>query len=233
MASLRAILFDAGNTLIRMDYAAIAAELTRHGVAVTADAVQRAEWAARVRLDTDVFAPPGAFSTESRDTGERYTRYLLEGVGVGTDAIHAEMIAWRRGYNMPVGLWTVAEPEAAAALQLARESGLRTGVVSNSNGTIRRILESLDLARRCDVILDSQEEGIEKPDPRLFHRALDRLGVAPAEAAYIGDLYSVDVVGARRAGMRAVLMDPGACWGTRDCPQAPTVLDAVRRLLTA
>ena len=49
---IRAILFDAGNTLIRMDYAAIAAELGRHGVSVTPEAVQRAEWTARVQLES-------------------------------------------------------------------------------------------------------------------------------------------------------------------------------------
>jgi putative hydrolase of the HAD superfamily len=228
---IRAILFDAGNTLIRMDLAAIARELALHGVTVTPEALQRAEWATRVRIDTELFAPETAVSTESRDTSDRYVRYLLEGVGATDPALHATMAAWRRAYNAPVGLWTVAEPEAAAALALAREAGLVTGVVSNSNGTIRRILHSLDLARRLDFILDSREEGVEKPDPRFFQIALSRAGVAAHEAAYIGDLYSVDVVGARRAGIRAVLMDPGGCWGARDCPAAPTVLDAVRLLV--
>jgi putative hydrolase of the HAD superfamily len=228
---IRAILFDAGNTLIRMDYAAIAAELGRHGVAVTADDVQRAEWTARVRLDAELFAPAQAVSTESRDTTARYTRYVLEGVGVEDPVVHERVMTWRRGYNMPVGLWTVPEPEAREALALVREAGRVAGVVSNSNGTIRRILESLDLAHYLDFVLDSQEEGIEKPDPRFFARALDRAGVAAGDAAYIGDLYSIDVIGARRAGIRAVLMDPGGCWGTRDCAAAPTVLDAVRLLL--
>ena len=228
---IRAILFDAGNTLIRMDYAAIAAELERHGARVTPEALQRAEWSARVRLDTDLFAPESAVSTESRDTTERYTRYVLERVGITDEALIAAMIDWRRRYNAPVGLWTVAEPEAAAALALVRDAGHVAGVVSNSNGTIRGILERLDLARWLDFVLDSQEEGLEKPDPRLFQRALARAGAKAAEAAYIGDLYSVDVVGARRVGIRAVLMDPGGCWGTRDCEAAPTVLDAVRLLL--
>ena len=226
---IRAILFDAGNTLIRMDFAAIAQELARHGVAVTPDALRRAEWTTRVRIDAELFAPEAAVSTESRDTTERYTQYILEGVGAGDH--YAKVMAWRRAYNPPVGLWTVAEPEAAAALALAREAGLITGVVSNSNGTIRRILQSLALAQHLDFVLDSHEEGLEKPDPRFFQLALSRAGVTAAEAAYIGDLYSVDVVGARRAGMRAVLMDPGECWGVRDCPTAPTVLDAVRLLL--
>jgi putative hydrolase of the HAD superfamily len=228
---IRAVLFDAGNTLIRMDYAAIAAEVARHGATVTPEAVQRAEWAARVRLDADLFALPGTASTESRDTGERYTRYLLEGIGVVDPGVIAKLAEWRRGYNPPIGLWTVAEPEAVAALTLVREAGLVAGVVSNSNGTIRRIVESLDLARHLDFVLDSHEEGIEKPDPRFFQLALSRACVVPAAAAYIGDLYSVDIVGARRAGIRAVLMDPGGCWGARDCPAARTVLDAVRLLL--
>ena len=230
---IRAILFDAGNTLIRMDYAAIAAELERHGARVTPGALQRAEWSARVRLDTELFAPEGVFSTESRDTTERYTRYVLERVGIIDPALIAAMTDWRRRYNAPVGLWTVGEPEAATALALVRDAGCVAGVVSNSNGTIRRILERLDLARWLDFVLDSQEEGLEKPDPRLFQRALARAGVKADEAAYIGDLYSVDVVGARRVGIRAVLMDPGGCWGARDCEAAPTVLDAVRLLLEA
>jgi putative hydrolase of the HAD superfamily len=125
----------------------------------------------------------------------------------------------------------VAEPEAAAALALAREAGLVAGVVSNSNGTVRQALAALGLTRHLDFVLDSHEEGVEKPDPRFFERALARAGVRADAAAYIGDLYSIDIVGARRAGLRAVLMDPGGCWGERDCPRAPTVLEAVRELL--
>jgi HAD superfamily hydrolase (TIGR01549 family) len=228
---IRAILFDAGNTLIRVDWAAVAAALEDGGVAVAPETLRRAEWTARVRLDTDLFAAPGAFSTESRDTTARYTQYVLEAAGVHDPAVHARITEWRRAYNPPIGLWTVAEPEAMAALVLAREAGCVTGVVSNSNGTVREILARLGLTRHLDFVLDSHEERVEKPDPRIFARALARAGVGADAAAYIGDLYSVDVLGARRAGVRAVLMDPGGCWGERDCPRAPTVLDAVRTLL--
>jgi HAD superfamily hydrolase (TIGR01509 family) len=228
---IRAVLFDAGNTLIRMDYAAIAAELARHGVPVPLERVQRAEWQARVRLDEQHFAPGAPFSTESRDTATLYLEYWLEGLGVTDSVVLDAMTDWRRSYNAPVGLWTVPEPEAAEALALVRAAGRVAAVISNSNGTIRGILERLALAPHLDFVLDSSEEGLEKPDPRLFQRALTRAGVAAGEAAYIGDFYSVDVLGARRAGIRGVLMDPGGCWGTRDCPAAPTVLDAVRLLL--
>ena len=61
--------------------------------------------------------------------------------------------------------------------------------------------------------------------------ALERSGLAPDEAVYVGDIYSIDVLGARAAGMRAVLLDPGRCWGPRDCHLAPHVLGAVRLIL--
>jgi putative hydrolase of the HAD superfamily len=227
--NLRAIFFDAGNTLLRMNYADIAAALGRRGVAASAADVQRAEWAARVRLDTDVLGQ--ASSTESRDTHLRYLRYILEGVGVTDESTIDAVDTWRRAYNLPVGLWNTADPDAAAALDAVRAAGVRSAVISNSNGTIRSLVTRLGLIDRLDFVIDSAEEGVEKPDPRIFQIALARAGVKPEETAYIGDLYSIDVRGARAAGLRPVLLDPGRCWGARDCDAAPTVLDAVTLLL--
>ena len=229
---LRALLLDAGNTLIRMDYAAIARRLAVHGVTTTAGAVQRAEWRARVRLDDEVLAAgrPGT-STESRATGERYVRYLLASLGVVDTTTVEALTEWRRTYNPPLGLWTMPEPRAARALARARAAGLRAAVVSNSNGTVRSILEQLGLARHLDFVIDSREVGVEKPDPAIFRLALERAGVGPAEAVYVGDLYSVDVLGARAAGVEAILVDPGRCWGPRDCRRAGDVDTAVRLAL--
>lgn len=226
----RAVFFDAGNTLLRMNYAAIARELARHGVGLPPEAVQRAEWRARVRLDTEDFARRRS-STESRDTAGRYLRYVLEGLGVRDETVIGAMAEWRQAYNAPAGLWTIAEPHAAVALAQVRAAGLRAGVISNSNGTVQAILEDLGLAGSLDFVLDSSRVGFEKPDPRIFRLALARAGVAPAEAVYVGDLYSIDVLGARAIGMDAVLLDPGACWGARDCRTAPDVLGAVRLIL--
>jgi putative hydrolase of the HAD superfamily len=227
---LRAIFFDAGNTLIHMDFEAIATALAREGVTTTADEAQRAEWRARVRLDSTF--QPGA-STEHPDTGDRYLGLVLDELGVRSPATRAALAAWRRTYNQPKGLWTVLEPEAEAALELARRTGLVTAVISNSNGTIAAILDTLGLSRHLDFVIDSSVVGVEKPDPRIFRLALARAGLSPGQAAYIGDLYSIDVVGARAAGLHAVLMDPGRCWPPRDCPTAPTALHAVQHLLDA
>ena len=227
--SLRAIFFDAGNTLLRMNYAAIATALGGHGVSATAADVQRAEWLARVRLDAEVLAQ--ASSTESRDTHLRYLRYILEGLGVTDEATIDAVDAWRRAYNLPVGLWNTADPDAAAALDAVRAAGVRSAVISNSNGTIRSLMERLGLIDKLDFVIDSAEEGVEKPNKRIFEIALARAGVKAEDAAYIGDLYSIDVRGARGAGIRPILLDPGRCWGTRDCDVAPSVLNAVTFLL--
>ena len=229
---IRAVFFDAGNTLVRMNYAAIAAELATHGVRATPDEVQRAEWRARVRLDEEVFArAPGAVSTESRSSAARYVRLILEALGVTDEAVAEAMAEWRRAYNAPAGLFTVADPSAEPALELARARGLTAGVISNSNGTIRATLRTLGLLPSLDFVLDSAEVGVEKPDPRIFRLALERARVAPREAVYVGDLYSVDVRGARAAGLDAVLLDPAGLWGARDCRSAPDVLAAVRLIL--
>jgi putative hydrolase of the HAD superfamily len=225
---LRAIFFDAGNTLIHMDFDAIAAALTREGVAATAAEVQRAEWRARVRLDATFH--PGA-STEHPNTGDRYLAFVLDELGVQSPATAAALMAWRRAYNPPNGLWTVLETQAEAALALTRRAGLAAAVISNSNGTIAAILDTVGLGRHLDFVIDSSRVGVEKPDPRIFRIALERARLPPEQAAYIGDFYSIDVLGARAAGLPAVLMDPGRCWPPRDCPTAPTALHAVQLLL--
>ena len=229
---IRAVFFDAGNTLLRMNYAVIAAELARHGVGATPGAVQRAEWRARVRLDDEVLARPApGVSTESGSTAGRYVRYLLEALGVTDEAVVNALAEWRRTYNPPVGLWNTPDPHAGPALRLARERGLRAAVISNSNGSARSILETLGLSPYLDFVLDSFEVGVEKPDPRIFGLAIARAGVDPSQAVYVGDLYTVDVRGARAVGMDAILLDPGGDWGPRDCVTAPDALAAVRLIL--
>ncbi len=225
---VKAMFFDAGNTLLRMNYDVLAGQISAHGVPIVAERVREAELRARVRLDPEL--APGV-STEARPTAGRYLRYLLEECGVTDETTVQSMAEWRRGYNLPVGLWQHAEPEAEAALDLLAEHGIRAAVISNSNGSVRSILTELGLAKYLDFVLDSAELGVEKPDPRIFRIALERARVEAADAVYIGDLYSVDVLGARGAGMEAVLLDPGGCWGPRDCPQVPDLLAACQLVM--
>jgi putative hydrolase of the HAD superfamily len=222
------VIFDAGNTLVQMNYPAIAAFLAGRGHAVADGSVREAELRARVRLDADLAR---CVSTESVETHVRYLRYVLDHLGINDEAEVEAIARWRRDYNQPLGLWSLADPEAAAALDRVRSAGLVAGVISNSNGSARAILESIGLAQRLDFIIDSSVVEVEKPDRRIFELGLREAGVAAAEAVYVGDLYSVDVLGARGAGLDAILLDPRGFWGARDCRLARGLEHAVTLVL--
>lgn len=102
-------------------------------------------------------------------------------------------------------------PDAAQTLSCLRTSGLKLGLITN--GSLRmqsRKLECLGLSSLFDTMLISDAEGISKPDPQIFHRALERLATSPAQAVFVGDHPDVDVAGARAAGMQAIWRrDPG------------------------
>jgi putative hydrolase of the HAD superfamily len=88
------------------------------------------------------------------------------------------------------------------------------------------------LDRYFAYILDTQEVGFEKPDPRLFEIALEKSGADPASTIHVGDLYEVDVVGARAAGLRGVLLDERGLYEGADCPRVRS-LDDLRSQITA
>jgi putative hydrolase of the HAD superfamily len=103
-------------------------------------------------------------------------------------------------------------------------------VVSNSDGTAEASMKALGLRDYFDVVIDSAVVGFAKPDPRIFQFALRALGVDASRAIYIGDLYSVDVVGARAAGIHPVLLDPHGHWRDVDCFTVPTLNELVSLL---
>jgi FMN phosphatase YigB (HAD superfamily) len=220
--SARAVLFDAGHTLLEADYAGLATEIRARGHAVSDAAVIAAERRARARLDEEQAAQP----TRERKGIGRYLRYLFEALGIGDENDLAAVAAWRRGFNLPVGLCHRADPEAAEALSRLRAAGIVTGVISNSNGSVRQALDAAGLLPQLAFVIDSTVVGIAKPDPRVFRLGLEAAGVDAREAVYVGDSYFVDVRGARAVGMGAVLFDPGAVCGPRDCPTAKSLTHA-------
>jgi putative hydrolase of the HAD superfamily len=200
-APITTILFDAGGTLVFPSFGRIARELAEHGVAADPAALARAD--ARVRFEID--RPDVIAATTD---GSRFRRYLdalagAAGLARLPDPVFERLDAYHRIHN----LWEDVPPEVRAALDRLR-GRFRMGVVSNANGTVRAKLARVGLAGYFELVVDSHEEGIEKPDPRIFGLALGRLGVGAAEAAYVGDLYHVDVVGAVAAGLSAFLLDP-------------------------
>jgi FMN phosphatase YigB (HAD superfamily) len=111
-----------------------------------------------------------------------------------------------------------------------RERGLKLTIVSNANGKLRVLFDRLGLAGCVDCLLDSHDEGVEKPDPRFFEIALDRSGARHETTIHVGDLYHVDVVGARSAGLRGVLLDEAGLYPDVDCPRVRSLGELVDRI---
>ena len=132
-----------------------------------------------------------------------------------THAALQELNAYHREQN----LWERVAPGVVPALEALRALGLRLTVVSNANGTLCAHLDRLDLTRWFDCVLDSCDLGVEKPDPRMFEMALERSGARAETTIHVGDLYHVDVVGARAAGLRGVLLDEADLYPEADCPR--------------
>jgi putative hydrolase of the HAD superfamily len=109
-------------------------------------------------------------------------------------------------------LWSLVPDGLIDALGEVRRAGVRTVVVSNSEGMLEPLFEQLGFAGAIDAVVDSGKVGIEKPDPRIFQLALAPFGVAPERALHLGDSYATDVVGAREAGVRVALVDPFGHW---------------------
>jgi putative hydrolase of the HAD superfamily len=114
-------------------------------------------------------------------------------------------------------------PRVPESLAILRSLGLRLAVVSNSDGTVDRMLRDTSLRQYLDAVIDSAVVGCEKPDPEIFRHALRALDANPATTLHVGDLYDADVVGARRAGLHALLLDPFGDWDAVDCAKIADV----------
>jgi putative hydrolase of the HAD superfamily len=100
-----------------------------------------------------------------------------------------------------------AYPDAVPALTALRGRGLRLVAVSNWDCSLGTVLARCGLVELLDGAISSAEAGAPKPDPAIFTAALELVGCAPAEALHVGDTREEDVVGARAAGIRALLLD--------------------------
>lgn len=102
---------------------------------------------------------------------------------------------------------------AGELLAMLRERGMRLGIVSNGRTEFQnRVIDALGFLDAVDVILISEAEQLRKPDPRLFHRAAARLGVAAEHCLFVGDNPHADILGAMAVGMQAVWFPRGLAW---------------------
>ncbi len=165
--------------------------------------------------------------------GERaaiYLEALFRASGVPPDRMPEVRDCLQR-LHLERHLWCSIHERTHESLSRLRAAGLRLGIVSNSDGRVEQALAVSGLRDYFDVVIDSSLVGVEKPDPAIFQAALDALGVGPEEALYVGDLYEVDVLGARAAGIEAVLLAPASPGPGRPCRTAGSIAELVDALL--
>jgi HAD superfamily hydrolase (TIGR01509 family) len=202
--AITTILFDAGGTLVYLDYTFLVRELRRAGIATSVRAIRLAEYAAKAEIDRRLL---GAVADTDETRRRPYFTVLLEHLGVEA-ALATRLIEHFDAAHKQDNLWRKMLPSTPAVLTALRNRGLTLGVISNADGRIGAILERCGIAKLFDTVIDSHDVGVEKPDPRIFALALKRLDVRPDQALYVGDIYGIDVIGAERAGLSAVLLDP-------------------------
>jgi HAD superfamily hydrolase (TIGR01509 family) len=203
MKAIQALLFDAGGTLIRLDGRRICrAAGVAFVPAIFAEAEDAAvaglrEWISRHPRSTDPQRLPVFFAA------------LLSALGAPQDSGGSEAATRVAAEHRRSNLWSLAARGAGATLAELKLRGYRLAVVSNADGRARALLGQAGLLDHLELVIDSAEAGVEKPDPAIFLQATDRLGVPPTRSAYVGDLYEFDVAGARSAGLTPILI--GSC----------------------
>ncbi|HEY7202911.1 MAG TPA: HAD family hydrolase [Methylomirabilota bacterium] len=109
--------------------------------------------------------------------------------------------------------------ERNRALLERLRSRYRLGIVSNFYGNLETVCHNVSVRPLLEIVVDSERVGISKPDPRIFMKALDGLGVEPADAVFVGDSAARDMAGARALGMRHIwLTGEPASFGGPCCP---------------
>lgn len=233
---LRAVFFDAGNTLIFPRVEELAQDLTAQGFPASSEDFYAVERLAKNKLDEWLWPQiRSGYVPRTIDQyywGE-YLRALMERIRAPAEARERLMGRVADGFK-DIRLWSRVTPETPTYLEHLRQQGYFLGVISNSVGTMEEQLTRLDLARHFDTVLDSAIVGVEKPHPEIFQIALARARVDASEVLFVGDTYSTDVGGAQLAGLRGVLIDRVGAYPHADCPRITSlpeldqVLKAVR-----
>ena len=158
---------------------------------------------------------------------QHFNRRLLEAVGVDGDMdrlareVSARFAEVEMVYRCPAA--------GCRTLSTLQERGFRLGLLTNRENLdrFRGIVEQFELHHYFGMLLTAGEVGVSKPHPGIFRAALDRMDATADESLYVGDNYWADVVGAERAGIRPVLLDPLGLFPEARC----LVLERIEDLL--
>jgi len=224
---LKAIFFDAGNTLVFPDLRRTLAPLLDRGVEPSPEQLRAAEREARRRRDA---AAADGHKLGDQHYWEVFCSGLLRQLAIddrdASQRLLPALVAEARNSQN----WDRVLPGTREALATLR-SRYGLGVISNSDGSVEKLLERIGLGGCFDSVTDSGVIGHEKPDRRIFEAALTTMKASADESLYVGDIYSVDYLGAMNAGMRAMLFDVSGTYCGTDLPRVESMEELVAKLM--
>ena len=193
--TLKAVLFDAGGTLVLQHPALMGRVL---GVELGQDSCFEAHY-----LTMDAYSRLRSGGNHDHGWEWWLERYFTT-LGVPSPSQAGPKID--NGH----GMWTLPLSGVKEGVSRLLDQGTRCAVISNSDGSIRASLDEAGLSHLFEFVIDSAEVGFAKPQPQIFAMGLEKLGgVCPQQVAYVGDSLFHDVKGAHRAGYgQAWLVDP-------------------------
>ena len=218
---IKALFFDVGNTLLFPNRPKMLRALHEQGIFPAEDVLRRIEGETKREFDQLMQSRTGV---DHGFWNIFYSRLLRE-LGVNEDGVNNDLVARTRiSAN-----WCEVRPGTRQALQaLGRK--FRMAVISNADGKIAEALAHCGIADCFESITDSGIVGREKPHPEIFRVALNTLSVTAGESVYVGDVYSIDHVGATAAGMKAVLFDVSGAYKNNEWPRVES-LEELQKLL--
>jgi putative hydrolase of the HAD superfamily len=225
-APLRAILLDALGTLVDLappweQFVRLLGE--RHGIDIAVDDARRA-----------LLAEMGYYRAACIRAGDAKKLAVLraECAGIVANELGGDVAALAPATLVKLLLDSLhfsAYADVVSALRRWREDGLRLVVVSNWDVSLHEVLRDVGLRELLDGVVSSAEIGAAKPAPAIFAAGLELAGCRADEAIHIGDSISEDVVGARGAGIEAVLLRrEGASTDALELPGGVRVLASLR-----
>jgi FMN phosphatase YigB (HAD superfamily) len=211
---IRAVSFDLGHTLVFPRYEVYQELLSDNGVRVGKADMVAMESRLRPWFDARITADGSLKEAIWTD----YYHRFFGGLGAANEDIVPMLYALMDRHKEGIGIFSVPLEGAHELLLDLRQLGLIVACVSNNDGRLEAAVAQLGWSDCFDLLVDSQTIGFSKPDPRIFEHALSQLGLEPDELLHVGDYHSMDVVGARNAGVIGILFDPEGAYEEIDCP---------------
>ena len=211
---VKALFFDVGNTLLFPNRKLMLHALHERQIFPSEELLLKIECQTKSEFDSLLE------SHSAIDHGFWHIFYsrLLRELQLSDDSLHSDLVSRTR----VSANWSEIRPGTRESLQRLAQK-YRLAVISNADGKIADVLARCGIADCFESITDSGIVGKEKPHPAIFDEAVRTMGVSAKESLYIGDVYSIDYLGATSFGMQSILFDVAGAYRDRGLPRVDSL----------